>query len=106
MTFTIETKLKIKDKYDAFIALSYIEEDKDIRIRRRRRRRRRDIEKTQNHLLHELVLEIIEESYDYNDIPNIITDINNEVRNNKLSKDELNVIDKNNRRLINWIYCF
>ncbi|HGO5293554.1 TPA: hypothetical protein ACK210_003285 [Photobacterium damselae subsp. damselae] len=102
MTFTIETKLKIKDKYDAFIALRYIEEDKDIRIRRRRR----DIEKTQNHLLHELVLEIIEESYDYNDIPNIITDINNEVRNNKLSKDELNVIDKNNRRLINWIYCF
>ncbi|WP_318401832.1 hypothetical protein [Photobacterium leiognathi] len=99
MAFHIEIKLNIKDKYDAFIALTYIEEDKGIRIRR-------DIEKTQNHLLHERVLEIIEGLYDYNDIPNIITDINNEIRNNKLSKDELNLIDKKNRRLINWIYCF
>ncbi len=54
MAFNIEIKLNIKDKYDAFIALSYIEEDKGIRIRKRR-----DIEKTKNDLLHERVLEII-----------------------------------------------
>ncbi|WP_058120036.1 hypothetical protein [Photobacterium kishitanii] len=101
MAFYTEIKLNIKDKYDAFIAVSYIEEDKDIRIRRRR-----DIEKTQNNLLHELLLEIIEEFYNYNDRPSIIKDINNKIKNNKLSNDDLNIIDKNNRRLINWIYCF
>ncbi|WP_318466889.1 hypothetical protein [Photobacterium leiognathi] len=101
MAFTIETKLKIKDKYDAFIALSYIEKDKDKRIRKKR-----DIERTQNNLLYDFVLTEVEKEYSESNIDSIISYINKEIENNKLSKDDLALIDKNNQRLINWIYCF
>lgn len=101
MAFIIETKLKIKDKYDAFIALSYIEKDKDKRIRKKR-----NIERTQNDLLYDFVLIEVEKEYRESNIDSIISYINKEIENNKLSKDELALIDKNNQRLINWIYCF